>query len=262
MLAAVLTVSGPVAARALAALVVDAAAGLRADPPRHQRHRPGRAPGGLAVGWFVGALVVLVVGTPALEVPLDGCGARDGQTRIRGVRPHGGPARRTGAARAVGRMCGDPDSTAVIELYGPHQRSGGALRQLWRKLRLRGTETAPLQTSMRRAVEHRALMAIAIGDAGRRQHVDDRRRRARPGMDALRAQARSRDVRSTNAPRQRRSRACGNRCAPCTTTRSRTATCAATRSPSTTARCSSAGSAAPNTAPPTPNSSPTSPNCW
>src|SRR6185295_10386198 len=27
---------------------------------------------GLAVGWFVGALVVLVVGTPALEVPLDG----------------------------------------------------------------------------------------------------------------------------------------------------------------------------------------------
>ncbi|WP_062540786.1 lysylphosphatidylglycerol synthase transmembrane domain-containing protein, partial [Mycobacterium celatum] len=55
---------------------------------------------------------------------------------------------------------------AVIELYGPHQRSGGALRQLWRKLRLRGTETAPLHASMRRAVEHRALMAIAIGAAG------------------------------------------------------------------------------------------------
>ena len=24
-----------------------------------------------------------------------------------------------------------------MELYGPHQRSGGALRQLWRKVRLR-----------------------------------------------------------------------------------------------------------------------------
>ncbi|ETA97872.1 membrane protein, partial [Mycobacterium avium subsp. paratuberculosis 10-5864] len=34
------------------------------------------------------------------------------------------------------------------------------------KLKLRDAETAPLLTSMRRAVEHRALMAIAIGEAG------------------------------------------------------------------------------------------------
>lgn len=60
----------------------------------------------------------------------------------------------------------NPDSSAVMELYGPHQRSGGALRQIWRKVRLRDNETAPLVASMRRAVEHRALMAIAIGDAG------------------------------------------------------------------------------------------------
>ena len=33
---------------------------------------PARSLLGLAVGWFVGALVVLLVGTPALEVPLDG----------------------------------------------------------------------------------------------------------------------------------------------------------------------------------------------
>jgi hypothetical protein len=33
---------------------------------------PARTLLGLAVGWFVGALIVLVVGTPALEVPLDG----------------------------------------------------------------------------------------------------------------------------------------------------------------------------------------------
>src|SRR5271166_5692105 len=57
-------------------------------------------------------------------------------------------------------------SAAIVEMYGPNQRSGGALRQVWRKLRLRGSETSPLQASMRRAVEHRALMAIAIGDLG------------------------------------------------------------------------------------------------
>jgi uncharacterized protein (TIRG00374 family) len=51
-------------------------------------------------------------------------------------------------------------------LYGPNQRSGGALRQFWRWLVLRDSETAPLQTSMHRAVEHRALMTIAAGDLG------------------------------------------------------------------------------------------------
>ncbi len=51
-------------------------------------------------------------------------------------------------------------------MYGPNQRSGGALRQFWRWLILRDSETAPLQASMRRAVEHRALMTIAVGDLG------------------------------------------------------------------------------------------------
>ena len=72
MLAAVLTVSGPwLPARwrrwwwAL----------LLAFVPIHlvvSAVVPARSLLGLAVGWFVGALVVLVVGTPALEVPLDG----------------------------------------------------------------------------------------------------------------------------------------------------------------------------------------------
>jgi uncharacterized protein (TIRG00374 family) len=126
---------------------------------------PARSLLGLAVGWFVGALVVWVVGTPALEVPLDG--AVRALTR-RGfqvsaftvVRPAGaGPLLLEAASH-------DPDAGAVVELYGPNQRSGGAFRQLWRKVRFRSDETAPLQTSMRRAVEHRALMAIAIGDLG------------------------------------------------------------------------------------------------
>ncbi|WP_407558319.1 lysylphosphatidylglycerol synthase domain-containing protein [Mycobacterium paraintracellulare] len=127
---------------------------------------PARSLVGLAVGWVVGALVVLVVGTPALEVPLDAA--------VRAMAKAGFVVSRLTVVRPAGRgplilsADGDDDSgrTALVELYGPHQRSGGALRQLWGKLKLRDTETAPLVTSMRRAVEHRALMAIAIGDAG------------------------------------------------------------------------------------------------
>jgi uncharacterized membrane protein YbhN (UPF0104 family) len=123
---------------------------------------PARSLLGLAVGWFVGALVVLVVGTPALEVPLDGAvramaGCGFAVSALSVVRPGGrGPLILSAASQ----------HPAVIELYGPHQRSGGALRQLWGKLMLRGTETAPLHASMRRAVEHRALMGIAIGELG------------------------------------------------------------------------------------------------
>jgi glycosyltransferase 2 family protein len=164
MLAAVLTVSGPwLPARwrhwwwAL----------LLAFVPIHlviSAIVPARSLLGLAVGWAVGALVVLVVGTPALEVPLDSAVramARRGffVSQLTVVRP-------AGAGPLVLRAGSENPGTAVMELYGPHQRSGGALRELWRKVRLRGNETAPLVASMRRAVEHRALMAIAIGDAG------------------------------------------------------------------------------------------------
>jgi len=165
MLAAVLTVSGPwLPARwrhwwwAL----------LLAFVPIHlvvSAIVPARAVVGLSVGWFVGAFVVLVVGTPALEVPLDGAVramARRGflVSRLVVVRP-GGPGPLVLSAEST-----EPSARAAVELYGPHQRSGGALRQVWWKLRLRGSETAPLQTSLRRAVEHRALMAIAVADTG------------------------------------------------------------------------------------------------
>ncbi len=126
---------------------------------------PDRALLGLAVGWLVGALVILAVGTPALEVPLDGA--------VRALVRRGFAVSGLTVVQPAGRsplvlsaVAQTPGTTAVIELYGPHQSSGGALRQLWRKLRLRGTETAPLLASMRRTIEHRALMAIAIGDAG------------------------------------------------------------------------------------------------
>ncbi len=165
MLAAVLTVSGPWLSRRLRRWWWTL---LLAFVPIHlvvSAVVPARSLLGLAAGWFVGALVVWIVGTPALEVPLDGAVralARRGfvVSAFTVVRPAGaGPLMLDAASQ-------DPDSSAVIELYGPNQQSGGAVRQVWRKLRLRSNETAPLQTSMRRAVEHRALMAIAIGDLG------------------------------------------------------------------------------------------------
>jgi uncharacterized protein (TIRG00374 family) len=124
---------------------------------------PARSLLGLAVGWFVGAVVVWAVGTPALEVPLDGAVralARCGFTvdALTVVRP-AGPGPLELAATGDG-------TSAVVELYGPNQRSGGAIRQFWRWLVLRDSETGPLQTSMHRAVEHRALMTIAVGDLG------------------------------------------------------------------------------------------------
>ncbi|MGV0802180.1 TIGR00374 family protein, partial [Mycolicibacterium elephantis] len=89
---------------------------------------PARSLFGLAVGWFVGALVVLVVGTPGLEVPLDGAVramARRGCTvsALRVVRPAG-----AGPLLLIATCVGQQDS-AVMELYGPHQRGGGVLVQ-------------------------------------------------------------------------------------------------------------------------------------
>ncbi len=149
MLAAVLTVSGPwLPARwrrwwwAL----------LLAFVPIHlviSAVVPARSLLGLAVGWFVGAVVVLVVGTPGLEVPLDDAVramARRGYalSELRVIRP-------SGAGPLVLDASGEgQQSSAVMELYGPHQRAGGTLRQLWLKVRLRDRETAPLHTSMRR----------------------------------------------------------------------------------------------------------------
>ncbi|WP_040829194.1 lysylphosphatidylglycerol synthase transmembrane domain-containing protein [Nocardia jiangxiensis] len=125
---------------------------------------PSRAMFGLAVGWFVGAVITLVVGTPALEVPLDGAVrvlARRGYTvtAIRVVRPAGpGPL--------VLSADTGPNHRLTIEMYGQNQRSRGMLRQLRRFVAFRSSERTPVFASMRRSVEHRALLGIAIGDLG------------------------------------------------------------------------------------------------
>jgi glycosyltransferase 2 family protein len=126
---------------------------------------PARSMLGLAVGWLVGAVIVLVVGTPALEVPLDTAVrllARRGFTvdDFTVVRPAGrGPL-------VLAAGCSEPASHIVVDLYGKNQRSGGALGQLRRWLTFRANEVGPPQLSLRRAVEHRALLGIAIADLG------------------------------------------------------------------------------------------------
>ncbi|MBN4926662.1 flippase-like domain-containing protein [Hoyosella rhizosphaerae] len=138
---------------------------------------PARSVLGLSVGWAVGALTVLIVGTPALEVPLRTAAkvlGRQGHMteHFTVLRPAGaGPLvlSSTGAATStptgpVGGFHGDDE--VIVELYGPYQRSNRALWQYWRWLSFRENETAPLHVSMRRAVEHRALMGIVINDLG------------------------------------------------------------------------------------------------
>lgn len=120
---------------------------------------------GLSVGWIVGAVTVWLFGTPTIAVPLEGAVgalARRGfvANELTVLQP-AGPGPLVLRARSAGA-----DSSCVVELYDPNQSSGTALQQVWRLLRLRATETAPLQTSLHRFTEHRALVAIAVADAG------------------------------------------------------------------------------------------------
>lgn len=138
---------------------------------------PARAMLGLTVGWLIGAVIVLVVGTPALEVPL--AEAADMLERrgypvanFRVIQPAGiGPLRLSAAIDIAGNTPATTvAATLAVDLYGKDQRTHGAVRQLWRWLTFRPTETAPLYGSLHRAVEHRALLAIAIGEMGLAGH--------------------------------------------------------------------------------------------
>eukprot|EP01133_Synstelium_polycarpum_P024383 gene24383-29249_t len=131
---------------------------------------PARSMLGLAVGYLIGAVIVLAVGTPALEVPLDSAVrvlARRGYrvTAFRVVSPSGiGPLVMSAAIDQA--PDDEPFDELVVELYGQNQRSSGAIRQTFRWISFRNRETPPPYGSLRRAVEHRALMGIAFADIG------------------------------------------------------------------------------------------------
>lgn len=164
MLAAVLTVSGPWLPKRWRRLWW---ALLLLFAPIHlivSSIVPARSMLGLAVGYLVGAIIVLVVGTPALEVPLESAvealqrlGHRI--TAFRVIAPAGSGPLVLGAAR-------DGQPEMIVELYGQNQRSRSAIRQVSKWLTLRSSESAPVHASLGRAVEHRALMGIAVADLG------------------------------------------------------------------------------------------------
>ncbi|WP_430331136.1 flippase-like domain-containing protein [Rhodococcus sp. ACT016] len=164
MLAAVLTVSGPWLPKRWRRLWW---ALLLLFAPIHlvvSSIVPARSMLGLAVGYLVGAIIVLVVGTPALEVPLESAvealqrlGHRI--TAFRVIAPAGSGPLILGASR-------DGQPEMIVELYGQNQRSRGAIRQISQWLALRSSESPAVHASLARAVEHRALMGIAVADLG------------------------------------------------------------------------------------------------
>ena len=215
---------GTVAARPLATLVVGAAAGLRADPPGHQRDSAGPLVAGTG-----GGMVRRRIGGPggrhpALEVPLEGA-VRALAKRGFVAPARGGPAGRAGPLVLSAASTRSPirrRDRVVRPASAQRRRAASAVAEV----RLRGSETAPLQTSMRRAVEHRALMAIAIGETGVANTSTIALAALDRGWTLYAHQPRS--GRSPRRMRERRHRSpgCGNRCESSTTTRSPTATCA------------------------------------
>ena len=248
----------PVAAGPLAAVVVDTALGVRADPPGGQRGVPARSLLGLSVGWFVGALVVRVVGTPALEVPLDGA--------VRALARRGFLVNALTVVRPAARdrwSCRPPTTPGrkwswTVRPQPAQRRCAAAVLAVADLARQRDRAAAGFDASRRRTprpdgdrrrrprVANTTTMAVAALDRGwtlYRPHPAERY----PGREV---------------PDEALVTACGDRWVCFTATRFRTATCGSRRSPSTRARRSSAASATPSTARPTNSCSPTSPNCW
>ncbi len=257
LLAAVLTVSGPWLSRRLRRYWWTL---LLAFVPIHlvvSAVVPARSLLGLAVGWFVGALVVLGGRHPGAGGAARRRGPGAGPARLRRLRARGDPPARARPAGAGG------------DRPGQHRRRRAVRTQPAQRRR---AEPAVAQAP----VAHRRDRAAARLDAPRRRapRADghrDRRPRAvqhlvgdgeRPGprLDVVRPQARPRGT------AERRGRPGGRRlagpahAAPASDLARRPVLRA--RSPCTTAACSSAASPTPSTGPPTPSCNPISPSCW
>jgi len=155
MLAAVASPSQALADRPAGGTVVDAAAGVNPIHLVRQRHRAGRS------CWACGREMVrrrlgdLVSAPPARGDRGMRC-ARDGQTGF-AVTGEGGTARPDlGSLVAYSGDRRSDENGLCREVWTRNQRSGGARWPGLADHAAARDETAPLQASMRRAVEHRA----------------------------------------------------------------------------------------------------------
>lgn len=161
---------GPVASEEVATSLVDAASALRSHPSDRQLDRSRTIDAGSRRRLPDRRGDRSRRRHPCLEVPLDSAVrvlARRGYrvTAFRVVSPSGiGPLVMSAAIDQA--PDDEPFDELVVELYGQNQRSSGAIRQTFRWISFRNRETPPPYGSLRRAVEHRALMGIAFADIG------------------------------------------------------------------------------------------------
>ncbi len=183
----------PLAARPLATLVVGIVVGLRADPPGHQRHRAGPFVAGTGRG-----VVRRRAGGPSRwharsRGALGRCGPCHGQAWIRGIDAHGGAAGRRRSTSAGGHLPRPrmPGGYRVVRPASAQRRRTAATLVEAATARLRNRTAAGLHAPRGRAPRpdgHRDR------GSGRRQYLDHRAGRARPRMDAVRAQPGTRDT--------------------------------------------------------------------
>jgi glycosyltransferase 2 family protein len=118
----------------------------------------------LLVGWFAGALAVVVVGAPPRRPR--------GTAIAAGLRAVGVPVRRLEQASLDARGStpwfgeGTDGRRLFVKALGADERSADLLFRLYRRLSPRDLGDERGYLSLRRAVEHEALVALAAGDLG------------------------------------------------------------------------------------------------
>ena len=117
----------------------------------------------LGIGLAVGALVLLVVGTPSFDP--------DGPELVRmlrdaGVEPTAVEQIDSPTGSLTYRVCRAGQHPLVLRLRTPHDRSADLLERLWRRLRARPTTPGHRLSSTKRHVEREAL-ALTVARMGR-----------------------------------------------------------------------------------------------
>jgi glycosyltransferase 2 family protein len=118
----------------------------------------------LATGVTVGAGLLVVFGVPDRRMGPAGVAAalRVGGVPVRQVT---GPVRHAKGSRPFQAVTGD-GRALFVKVFGSDQRDADLLYRAWRGIRLRGVGDTPPASSLLKAVEHEALLAVLAERAG------------------------------------------------------------------------------------------------